>query len=657
MLTWINEKAKWIIVIFAVGIVLGLLAMDRIPDQAIQYPIGKVDGEKISYENFDSRLKMIIANRYEGVHLEEEQYSKLRQDLFQSFVRQHLLTKVMNDVDLNASVAEMKAEISRNPDLIRSMVGQEAQQRIYAIQSTATSAEDANQRMQAYIATLPQFLLDSTFDKASFDQWLNTPEAYEWQAMMNYENDLKTSSIPLKQLQIFIAANLHPTSLESHYNVERRLTDYDLEIAVVDGSDFAAPESSVDSVVVSAYFSAFDSFYVEKDLMKLKYAVLPIEATAADEAKIREYAMTLYFQLTDSTSTTNFEELARITSEDPASAEQGGLLGDYTARGAWVKEFEDVAFALDSGAISEPVRTKYGFHIIQSHGKKVDSTGAELVKVSHILLAVTASSETIDSLERIMEDVKVAFESSENFDAAAKTKNLPVLTSEWLSKGNQIPSLGYVPGLTAYSFANKERPEASSGPISSVLKNKNFVVIASKTDSLVAGTRSLNAFYNDIKSKLLQKKSAENAAAYLNSVAEKIKEQSVAKVDSTAKDSLAQDSASATMPVIEKVKMEKAVASVDGFVPGVGYSHPMLSSILKNQKVGEWGPVITTDRGAIMLKINSIKQPSEDAVEAAIKEELENAFRFDASVAFNNFVTSLEVGAKVDDNLDLYYKD
>lgn len=245
--------------------------------------------------------------------------------------------------------------------------------------------------------------------------------------MMNYEKDLKTTSIPLKQMQLFIAANLHPTSLESRYNVERRLTDYDLEIAVVNGSDFAAPDSSVDSVVVSAYFSAFDSFYVEKDLMKLKYAVLPIEATVADESKIREYAMTLYFQLTDSTSTTNFEELARITSEDPASAEQGGLLGDYTARGAWVKEFEDVAFALDSGAISEPVRTKYGFHIIQSHGKKIDSTGTELVKVSHILLAVTASSETVDSLERIMENVKVAFQSSENFDAAAKTKNLSVL--------------------------------------------------------------------------------------------------------------------------------------------------------------------------------------------------------------------------------------
>lgn len=656
MLTWINEKAKWIIVIFAVGIVLGLLAMDRLPDQTSQYPIGSVDGEKISYENFDSRLKMIIANRYQGAHLEEEQYSKLRQDLFRSFVRQHLLNKVIQDAELEASVVEMKEEIRNNPDAIRGMVGQEAQQRVYAIQASATSAEDANQRMQAYIATLPQFLLDSTFDKASFDQWLNTPEAYEWQSMMNYEMDLKSSTIPLKQMQAFVNANLHPTSLEANYNVVRRMTDFDVEVAVVNASDFATPDTSIDSVVISAYFNAFDSFYVEKDLMKLKYAILPIAATPADEAKIREYAMTLYFQLTDSTSTTNFEELARITSEDPSSAEQGGLLGDYTARGTWVKEFEDVAFALDSGAISEPVRSKFGFHIIQSHGKKTDSTGAELVKVSHILLTVTASSETVDSLEHILEDVKTAFQSSEDFDAAAKTKNLTVQTTNWLNKDDQIPGLGFVPGLAGYMFANKERPELSSGLISNVLKNSNFVVIATKTDSLMAGSRSLNAFYDDIKSKLLQKKSAEKAAAYLTSVASKIKEETLVKADSSVKDSAAKDSLTPATPTIDKVKFEKAVASAEGFVPGIGYGHPMLFSVLNSQKVGEWGPVITTDRGAVMVRVNEKKKPSEEAVTTAIKTEVENAFRFDASVTFNNFVNALELGAKVEDNLDLYYK-
>ena len=44
MLTWINENAKWVIAIFAVGIALGLLAMDRTPEQSHQYPIGRVDG-------------------------------------------------------------------------------------------------------------------------------------------------------------------------------------------------------------------------------------------------------------------------------------------------------------------------------------------------------------------------------------------------------------------------------------------------------------------------------------------------------------------------------------------------------------------------------------------------------------------------------------
>lgn len=651
MLTWINEKAKWIIVVFAVGIVLGLLAMDRLPDQTTQFPMGKVDGEKISYEMFDSRLKMIIANRYQGAHLEEEQYSKLRQDLFSSFVRQHLLNKVIDDAELTASVIEMKEEIRRNPDVIRGIVGQEAQQHIYAIQSNAMNAEDANQRMQAYVSTLPKFLLDSAFDKASFDQWLETPQAYEWQAMMNYENDLKTSSIPLKQMQVFIAANLHPTTLEARYNVERRLTDYDLEVATVNASDFAAPESAVDSVMIAAYFNAFDSFYVEKDLMKLKYALLPIEATSDDDAKIREYAMTLYYQLTDSTSATDFEELARITSEDPASAEKGGDLGDYAGRGTWVKAFEEVAFNLDSGSISEPVRTEFGYHIIKSHGKKVDSTGLDLVKASHILLTVTASSETIDSLERIMEQVKVAFQDSKNFDAAAKTKSIPVLTSDWLSRGDQISGLGHMSGLNAYAFANKERPEVGSGPISNIMKNKNFVMLASKTDSLVAGTRSLKAFYSEIKSKLLQKKSAENSVMYLNSVAAKVKEEFPAKTDSTSQDSVVKVSS------IEKVKVEKATSSVDGFVPGIGFGNPVLSSILTNQKVGEWGPVTATDRGAIMLRIISKKKPTNDAIEVSIKEELENAFRYDASTAFNEYITILESGAKVEDNLDLYYRE
>lgn len=59
-----------------------------------------------------------------------------------------------------------------------------------------------------------------------------------------------------------------------------------------------------------------------------------------------------------------FAELAQRNSQDEGSAANGGDLG-FNGRGAFVKPYEDAAFALKEGAISEVVRSEFGFHIIQ----------------------------------------------------------------------------------------------------------------------------------------------------------------------------------------------------------------------------------------------------------------------------------------------------
>ena len=74
MLTWINEKAKWVIVIFAAGIVVGLLAMDRVPNSVQSHPVGVVNDRKISYTEFDARMKMVQQNQYQEQRLEDEQF-------------------------------------------------------------------------------------------------------------------------------------------------------------------------------------------------------------------------------------------------------------------------------------------------------------------------------------------------------------------------------------------------------------------------------------------------------------------------------------------------------------------------------------------------------------------------------------------------------
>lgn len=60
----------------------------------------------------------------------------------------------------------------------------------------------------------------------------------------------------------------------------------------------------------------------------------------------------------------NFAELAREFSEDPSSREQGGDLGSFT-RDSHPKAFDDAAFALKPGAISEVVQTDFGYHVIK----------------------------------------------------------------------------------------------------------------------------------------------------------------------------------------------------------------------------------------------------------------------------------------------------
>ena len=59
-----------------------------------------------------------------------------------------------------------------------------------------------------------------------------------------------------------------------------------------------------------------------------------------------------------------FGKIAKELSIDSGSAKRDGNLG-YFSRGKMVKEFENVAFKLEIGHISEPVKTQYGYHIIK----------------------------------------------------------------------------------------------------------------------------------------------------------------------------------------------------------------------------------------------------------------------------------------------------
>ena len=97
---------------------------------------------------------------------------------------------------------------------------------------------------------------------------------------------------------------------------------------------------------------------------------------------------------------TSFESQARIYSDDPGSAANGGLYTNIN-RGKMVKIFEATALNLQEGEISDPVESDFGFHIIQLVKK-----GGKMYDARHILLKAEPNAEEIAAAKQEMEKIK-----------------------------------------------------------------------------------------------------------------------------------------------------------------------------------------------------------------------------------------------------------
>jgi len=135
---------------------------------------------------------------------------------------------------------------------------------------------------------------------------------------------------------------------------------------------------------VKAYYTAHkDSLTHKPEELKLSAIVLGFEADSLQVKKLRTRADSLRSLIV--VKKQPFEDVAKKFSDDPSGL-RGGDLGTF-ARGDMVGEFEDVAFSLKPNEISQPTRSRYGWHIIQvlEHFPKSDSL-PERVHARHILL-------------------------------------------------------------------------------------------------------------------------------------------------------------------------------------------------------------------------------------------------------------------------------
>lgn len=110
----------------------------------------------------------------------------------------------------------------------------------------------------------------------------------------------------------------------------------------------------------------------------------------------------------------DFQTLAKAHSEDPSAAVNGGDLG-WLNRGDLVKEFEEVAFSLEKGQISDVVQTQFGFHVMQL----IDRQG-DRINCQHILIRLQPKDEDKERTKEALNEIRSKLLSEEaTFEAMA----------------------------------------------------------------------------------------------------------------------------------------------------------------------------------------------------------------------------------------------
>jgi parvulin-like peptidyl-prolyl isomerase len=191
-----------------------------------------------------------------------------------------------------------------------------------------------------------------------------------------------------------------------------------------------------------------------------------------------------------------FAELATEYSDCPSGA-QGGDLGFFEA-GMMVKPFEDAAFKLSPGEISDVVETPFGYHLIMMEEKKDDQ-----IRVRHILKTIAASEEDILAINDLVNDIKKQLDEGGDFAELARQYSQEDSSAANGGVIGEFPPDGYPELFSEYLT------KLDYGEYSEIIREGENYYIFAKLEAIAERVYQYNEIFDNLKDKVLYNKQLE----------------------------------------------------------------------------------------------------------------------------------------------------
>jgi len=267
---------------------------------------------------------------------------------------------------------------------------------------------------------------------------------------------------------------------------------FSYRVAVLTKDKVASTINITEQELRSEYNAALDNFRTPEQV-HARHVLLKTDGKSDDEKKkLLAKAEDIVKQLRGGA---DFAEMAKKNSED-SNAASGGDLGTF-GKGAMEKPFEDAAFALKANEISNPVTTKYGYHIIQVTDK-IPSKVTPFETVRAELENELKAMKLDDAMNRVSEQLQVELaRAPADASAIVQKFGAELINVKEAARGDAIPTLGVTPEVEAALAGLKV-----GGASSAIAIPGDRVVVAVLDQKIPSRQSTLEEARGDIRAQL-----------------------------------------------------------------------------------------------------------------------------------------------------------
>jgi peptidyl-prolyl cis-trans isomerase D len=302
------------------------------------------------------------------VEVDGRRYGPRDLDRVRRFQEEQYRAALGDDYDASAASDQLD-EIAANVLVTQAILAREAERMGLAV---------SDEEVRDYVRLIPG---------ATDEEGRLQGEDLRYWAEAEYGNEAKfveviRTDLLAQKLRRLLLESLEVTEQEARESLTYRQEEVTIAYVALDTTspppDVVIAEAEIEELLASdeegvrKRYDARREVYDLPERVRARHILLriPPGAEEAERTRIRKQAEETLARVRGGA---DFAEVAREVSEDPGSKEDGGDLG-FFGRGQMVKPFEDVAFALEPGAMSDLVESSFGLHIIRVEEKKPAET-------------------------------------------------------------------------------------------------------------------------------------------------------------------------------------------------------------------------------------------------------------------------------------------